>query len=346
MMSHVEVGAALVGVGRIGKVHLRNLVDISEFRIRWLVDVVESHEEISELVRKYRLNDEAKVTTPEDLDRVMDDSRVKVVIVCTPTIYHEHVIMKALKAGKHVFCEKPLALTLESVKNCYAEATRQRKILFCAVNRRFDSQFRQIRDDLLIGKYGSLRVIKMTSHDLGQPVQYLKHSTGGIFLDMGIHDIDYVCWLAGEKPNSLMATVTRSSEKAETYKSLGEYDSASAILTFPSGVIGQLEMSRESGYGYSQTVEVFGTKMIAKSKDMMATKVECSCAESGTNIGKLNDSYVTRYLQSFHTEMEHFLDVVKGKAICDVTPEGYIIASEISEMLMKSALTGEVLKLG
>ncbi|XP_021339864.1 uncharacterized protein LOC110441088, partial [Mizuhopecten yessoensis] len=214
---------------------------------------------------------------------------------------------------KHVFCEKPLAPTLESVKACYAEAKRQQKVLFCAVNRRFDPQLRQIHDDLIVGKFGKPRVIKMTSHDLGQSMEYFKYSTGGIFLDMGIHDIDYVCWLAGEKPNSVNATAVRSSDNAEAYKSMGEYDSASAILTFPSGVMGQLDMSRESGYGYSQTVEVLGTKMFAKSKNMMASEVECSCAENGTNVGKMTDSFITRYLKSFEIEMNHFLDVVEGK---------------------------------
>ncbi|XP_033761922.1 uncharacterized oxidoreductase YrbE-like [Pecten maximus] len=345
MTTQAEVGAALLGVGRIGQVHLRNLVEISDFRVRWIVDIKENHGKIEELIRKYKLGDEAEITTPEDLDKVMEDSRVRVVVICTPTTYHEHAIIKALKSGKHVFCEKPLAPTLESVRTCYAEANRQGKTLFCAVNRRFDPQLRQIRDELLVGRYGRPRVIKMTSHDLSHPLEYYKYSTGGIFLDMGIHDIDYVCWLAGGKPNSVMATAVRSSEKAKSYKSIGEFDSASAILTFPSGVIGQLDMSRESGYGYSQTVEVLGTKMLAKSKNMMDTEVECSCADVGTNIGKMTDSFLTRYEKSFRLEMEHFLDVIQGKAVCDVTPESYIIASEVSEMLTTSAQTGQVITL-
>ncbi|XP_021369440.1 uncharacterized protein LOC110460708 [Mizuhopecten yessoensis] len=105
MATTSEVGAALVGVGRIGQIHLKNLVQISDFRIRWLVDVKENHEKMAELVRKYRLVDEAKITTPEDLDKVVADPRVKVVVICTPTNFHERSIMEALKAGMYILCK-------------------------------------------------------------------------------------------------------------------------------------------------------------------------------------------------------------------------------------------------
>ncbi|XP_069110824.1 uncharacterized oxidoreductase YrbE-like [Argopecten irradians] len=345
MSSKIEIGAALLGVGRIGQVHLKNLVDISSFRILWMVDVKENHKTMDGLISRYRLHNETRITTPDELDKVMEDSRVKVVVICTPTSFHEHAIMKSLKSDKHVFCEKPLAPSLDSVKACYAEAYKQQKTLFCALNRRFDPQLRHIRDELLAGNYGRPRVIKMTSHELGQPMEYYKYSTGGIFLDMAIHDIDYVCWLAGGRPTSVMATGVTSSDSAENYKRIGDYDSASAILTFPNGVIGHLNLVRESGYGYSQTVEVLGTKKIAKSKNMMVSEVECSCLDDGTNIGKMTDSFLTRYQESFRIEMEHFLEVIQGKAVCDVTSESYIIASEVSGQLTTSARTGQVVTL-
>ena len=176
-----------------------------------------------------------------------------IVLVATPTDTHEHYVYKSLCAGRAVFCEKPVAGDIKSVAACYEEADRVQKPLFCAFNRRFDpgmsAVYRQVKD----GKIGKLYQIKTCSRDSPLPPISFLSTSNGMFHDCAIHDIDIICWIVGEEPIAVMAL---GSTFDSEIKALGDVDTIAIILKFPSGVLGSIDLSRHSSYGYDQRLEV------------------------------------------------------------------------------------------
>ncbi|XP_041367065.1 uncharacterized oxidoreductase YrbE-like [Gigantopelta aegis] len=131
----IPIDTAIFGLGRMGKVHLHNLASTFRVNIKWIVDDISVHDDIRTLLQKYRLEHVTRVASLEEADTVHSDTSVKAVFVCTPTIQHGPVIKKALTAGKHVFCEKPIATSAETIKSCYAVAKEANRSLFCGFNK-------------------------------------------------------------------------------------------------------------------------------------------------------------------------------------------------------------------
>ncbi|XP_061162544.1 myo-inositol 2-dehydrogenase-like isoform X2 [Saccostrea echinata] len=300
MDSSRRLGAALFGVGRIGQVHLKNMVDNGRLAIRWLVDVPAQHGMMNELIEKHRLTGETEVIDIEASEKVFEDPRVDVVIICTPTPSHSDIIKRALSAGKHVMCEKPLTLTVLDTKECYEVARNHDKILFCAYNR--------------------------------------------IFLDMAIHDIDYICWLVGEKPSSVCAFGSISSDNAALYQTFDDFDSVTAILNFPNGVMAQMEATREANIGYEQKVEVLGTKGLIQTQSIKTSELYTVTQESCKS-EPLLQTFLDRYMDSFPTELNHFINAVQGKEDILVTAQSCITAMEVSDALSKSLKTNSIVHL-
>ncbi|XP_062618712.1 myo-inositol 2-dehydrogenase-like isoform X1 [Saccostrea cucullata] len=339
-----RLGAALFGVGRIGQVHLKNMVDSGRLTIRWLVDVPAQHGVMTELIGKHRLQGEAQVIDIKASQKVFEDPRVDVVIICTPTPFHSDIIKKALTAGKHVMCEKPLTLTVLDSKECYEVARNHDRILFCAYNRRFDKQFYKLYSRYKKGEIGKIRVVKFTSREGGQTEEYLKNNKSRIFLDMAIHDIDYICWLVGEKPLSVCAFGSISSDNSTLYQKFDDFDSVTAILNFPNGVMAQMEATREANIGYEQKVEVLGTRGLIQTQNIKTSELYTVTQESCKS-EPLLQTFLDRYIDSFPTELNHFIDAVQGKEDILVTAESCIIAMEVSEALSKSLKTKTIVQL-
>lgn len=184
---------------------------------------------------------------------VLGDSEVDAVLIATPTDTHEQYVIKSLRAGKAVFCEKPIAADIRSVAACYEEAEKQNRPLLCAFNRRFDpgmsSVCRQVRE----GKVGTIYQIKTCSRDSPlPPISFLKLSNG-MYHDCAVHDIDMICWIAGEEPVGVMAMGSTFNREIEA---IGDVDTIAIILKFPSGILGSIDLSRHSSYGYDQRLEV------------------------------------------------------------------------------------------
>lgn len=343
MTSH-QLGAALVGVGRIGQVHLKNMVDSGRLNIRWLVDIPAQHGLISELIKRHRLTGETQVSDIENSQKVFTDPRVDVVIICTPTPTHYDIIKRALIAGKHVMCEKPLTLTVSETKDCYELAKKQKKILFCAYNRRFDKQFHTLYQRYKRGDIGKLRVVKFISREGGQSKEYLQNNKSRIFLDMAIHDIDYICWLVGEKPSSVCAFGSISSDNSDLYQTFDDVDCVTAILNFPNGVMAQMEDTREANIGYEQKVEALGTKGLIQTQNMKTSELY-TITHNSCQSEALLGTFFDRYKDSFCTELNHFVDVIEGKEEIIVSAESCIIAMEVSDALSYSLETGSIVKL-
>ena len=175
------------------------------------------------------------------------------VLIATPTETHEHYVLTSLRAGRAVFCEKPLAADMDSVAACYDEAKRLKKPLFCAFNRRFDPGMSAVHRQVKEGKIGKIYQIKTCSRDSPlPPISFLKISSG-MYHDCAVHDIDMMCWIVGEVPVGVMA---QGSTFNSEIKALDDVDTIAIILRFPSGVLGSIDLSRHSSYGYDQRLEV------------------------------------------------------------------------------------------
>lgn len=175
------------------------------------------------------------------------------IIVATPTDKHEHYIRAALTAEKAVFSEKPVAADLKGVIGCYNLAEKVKKPLFCAFNRRFDLGMSELRRRVREGEIGTLYQIKTTSRDSPLPSMAYLQISHGIFHDCAVHDIDMVCWVLGEKPSSVYA---QGHAFHPEIRAMGDVDSVTIVLKFPSGVIATIDLSRHSSYGYDQRLEV------------------------------------------------------------------------------------------
>ena len=185
--------------------------------------------------------------------QVLKDPAVDAVIVATPTDTHEQLVKQALVAGKAVFCEKPIAGNVEDTAHCYDVAASMKLPLYCAFQRRFDSGFMKIHRQVKEGKIGKIYQIKSSSRDSPRPsTDYLKISHG-MYHDCGVHDIDLICWVLGEEPVGVMAQGTTMDPEIAA---IGDVDTISIILKFPSGVLANIDLSRHSSYGYDQRLEV------------------------------------------------------------------------------------------
>ncbi|XP_041365383.1 uncharacterized oxidoreductase YrbE-like isoform X2 [Gigantopelta aegis] len=335
------INVAIFGLGRIGKLHLHNLARTFRVNIKWIVDDISLHEDIRTLLQKYRLEHVTRLASLEEADTVHSDTSVEVVFVCSPSWQHESIVKKSLTTGKHVFCEKPVALTVETIESCYSLAKENNRILLCAFNRRFDPDLEVIYRKKQNGDLGKVRQLIMISRDPPIPISYIKVS-GGIFHDSSIHQLDYVCYFLGERPVTVVAHGNTTSLKADDYRDCNDVDLSTIILTFPSGAIAVIESTRECLHGFDQHFEIVGSKAIAKcentplfaSKVLLATEIiQDGCPDVFARFGK---SYVA--------EVDHFLDVVQGKTECLVKPHECIMATELAHLCEESLRTGQVVK--
>ncbi|KAK7471517.1 hypothetical protein BaRGS_00035856 [Batillaria attramentaria] len=312
------IGVALFGIGRVGQIHLGNLVANSDVTVRWLVDVEASREKALELCSLYKLEGNTRFATADNYEEeVFSDASTHAVVICTPTRFHEEAIKRAVKAGKDVFCEKPLSFTSDVVKSCYAEAQKHGRILFCAFNRRFDPDHVRVRDKLNSGQLGTPRVVHYNARDPKMPASYIK-SSGGIFCDACIHWLDYIPWLVGERPCSVVATGGRTSEAKDDYELADDVDSTLITLQFPSGAHAVLEMTRELpidlGWCTYVRIEVVGTKdtYFAHKVGMDTLSTVAMDGTGEETKSKLN------FWSSYKLEMDCFVRVLQGKIIVGV----------------------------
>ncbi|KAK2572319.1 Myo-inositol 2-dehydrogenase, partial [Acropora cervicornis] len=189
MNSKSPVGFVLFGMGRIGHTHANSLIREPLAQLKYIVDV--EVDKVREFVASNFLD--TKIVPPSELETVMADSSVDAAVVCTPTDFHEDLVVRCLKAGKAVFCEKPIAKSLEAIERCYNIALTKNMPLFCGFNRRFDPTISSVAARVKNGDIGRVQIVKTTSRDFPMPpISYLKIS-GGMFHDCCVHDVDAIC---------------------------------------------------------------------------------------------------------------------------------------------------------
>ncbi|BBE74804.1 inositol 2-dehydrogenase [Oharaeibacter diazotrophicus] len=324
----------LLGAGRIGKVHARAVAATPGAR---LVAVADAMPGAAAALAA------AAGAEVRDVDAIMDADDVDAVMITTPTDLHATMIERAAKAGKAIFCEKPIDLSAARVRDCLAVVADTGTPLMVGFNRRFDPNFMEVKRRIEAGAIGKVEMVAITSRDPGPPpVEYIARS-GGLFRDMTIHDFDMARWLLGEEPVSVFAAASVLVDPA--IGTAGDVDSASVILTTASGKIAQISNSRRATYGYDQRIEVHGSAGLVSAENLRATTVEVANAE-GYRREPLLDFFMTRYTAAYANEIAAFLAALEAKAPMTPSGDDGLKALLIADAATESARTGRLVAIG
>jgi myo-inositol 2-dehydrogenase/D-chiro-inositol 1-dehydrogenase len=290
----------LLGAGRIGKVHAGAIASIPGAR---LVAVADAFPAAATALA------EASGAEVRDVDAIMNAADIDAVLITTPTDLHAGMIEQAARAGKAIFCEKPIDLDVGRVRQCLDVVAKEKGALMVGFNRRFDPNFMEVRRQVEDGAVGTVEMVSITSRDPGPPpIDYIKRS-GGLFRDMMIHDFDMARFLLGEEPVSVFAAASNLVDPA--IGAAGDVDSAAVIMTTASGKIAQINNSRRATYGYDQRVEVHGSKGLVSAENMRATSVEIA-GEEGYRREPLLNFFMTRYTQAYRNEIATFIQTLEA----------------------------------
>lgn len=300
----------VIGAGRIGKIHAENLATrIPGAVVAAIADI--NLEAAKELAAKLRVE---KVVA--DFNEIINDKSIDAVAICSSTDTHADLIIAAAQAGKHIFCEKPVDHSLEKIDRAI-EAVNQAGVQ-CQIgfNRRFDANFKKLRDLVKEGKIGDLHILRITSRDPAPPpAEYVKVS-GGMFLDMTIHDFDMARYLSGSEVVEVYAAGGVMVDPA--IGAAGDIDTAIITLKFANGAIGTIDNSREAVYGYDQRAEVFGSGGMAATANNTPNTSVYSNAQGVTSEKPLY-FFLERYMDSFIAEMRDFVAAIREGAPTPVT---------------------------
>jgi len=300
MTSSINVG--LIGAGRIGRVHAENLAyRIHDANLAVVADVI--IENANKCAADFRIPSVA----PDPAAIFADDS-IDAVLICSSTDTHASLIIAAAQTGKHIFCEKPVALNLEKFDKAL-EAVEQAGVkLQIGFNRRFDPNFKQARQLVADGKIGTPHIVRITSRDPAPPpIEYIKVS-GGIFLDMTIHDFDMARYLIADEVEEVYATGGVMVNPA--IGEAGDIDTAVVTLRYAGGAIGVIDNSRQAVYGYDQRVEVFGSAGAVVVSNNTPNHAVLSNIE-GVHSAKPLYFFLERYTESYVTEMKAFIETIQ-----------------------------------
>jgi myo-inositol 2-dehydrogenase/D-chiro-inositol 1-dehydrogenase len=315
----MALGIGLLGAGRIGQVHASTISSTARATLVAVADPIDSA--ARDLHKKYGCD-------IRSIDQIENSDDIDAVFVCTPTDTHADLIERFCRAGKAVFCEKPIDLEIQRVKECLRVVHDCSGTLMVGFNRRFDPDFMALKVALDSGRIGDVEMVTITSRDPGlPPYDYLERS-GGIFRDMTIHDFDIGRWLLGEEIETIQASasVLVDPKVAEA----GDYDSASVILTTPSGKQCLISNSRRATYGYDQRIEVLGSKGMAKAENTRQANMELADTD-GFHRPPLLSFFMTRYTAAYGNEATAFIQAVKDKTQPPTTGEDGLIALALAE---------------
>ena len=298
------VTIGIIGAGRIGKVHLKSITyNVPNATVKAIADPFMTAE-AEEFAKKMGV----QVIT-KDYKQIIDDPEIDAVLVCSSTDTHASISIEAIKAGKHVFCEKPVDHTVEKIQ-AVADALKGTNLKFqVGFNRRFDHNFAAIRKAVDDGRIGDPHIVKITSRDPEPPnPAYIKVS-GGIFLDMTIHDFDMATFLVNSDVDEVYVQSAVLVDPAIGEQ--GDVDTAIITMKMKNGALCVIDNSRRAAYGYDQRAEVFGSKgMVATSNDTLSSAVVSDA--NGVTGEKPLFFFLERYMQSFSEEMVQFVDAIEN----------------------------------
>lgn len=291
----------IIGTGRIGRLHAENLIRFQDVHIKAVSDLY------IENAREWAKGLGIPVVT-KDYQELLDDPEIEAVFICSSTDSHAEIIREAARKGKHIFCEKPVSLDYRITKEVL-EAVEKTGVKFqVGFNRRFDHNFKRAQELVAAGKVGEPHIIKITSRDPSPPPREYIQVSGGMFLDMTIHDFDIARYLAGSDIEEIY--VQGAVLVDPVFSDCGDVDTAIITLTFKNGAIGVIDNSRKAAYGYDQRVEVFGSKgCVSISNDHPSTAVLST--EDGVIQDKPLYFFLERYQQAYKEETKQFIACIQ-----------------------------------
>ena len=328
------VGIAVLGAGRIGKIHAASVAANPKAKLVAVADpFAEAVEPLAQALGADAMTDPMAAIERPDVDAV---------VIGTPTDTHVGFLRKAIELGKAVLCEKPIDLDMAESESAAAEVERVGGKVMLAFNRRFDSTFAEIRRAIDAGRIGEVRQVIISSRDPGMPPASYVKSSGGIFRDMTIHDLDMARWLLGEEPVLVTAIGARLIDP--TLEQYDDYDSAMVLLQTASGKQAHINNCREAVYGYDQRVEVLGATGMLTQDNLRPTTMRVTTTEHTDAREPLLNFFLERYAQAYRSEMDAFIDALEQGTPMPTTVRDGVMALRLAECAVESARTGHTVK--
>jgi myo-inositol 2-dehydrogenase/D-chiro-inositol 1-dehydrogenase len=297
----MTLNIGVIGAGRIGKVHAENLATrVPGTSVGAIADVaLGSAQEVAARLRIPKVS--------ADYREILRDPAINAVAICSATDTHSQIIIEAAQAGKHIFCEKPIDFNLDRIDQALEAVEKAGVKLQIGFNRRFDANYARVRQAIASQEIGELHILHIISRDPGPPpVSYIKVS-GGIFLDMSIHDFDMARFLSG---SDAIEVYTVAGVKVDSaIGEAGDVDTAFMVMQFANGATVTIDNSRKAVYGYDQRVEAFGSAGAIATDNLYPNAATISTAESIRRDLPLN-FFMDRYTQSYEAEIRAFVEAV------------------------------------
>lgn len=328
----MTVRFGLLGAGRIGKVHAKAITSDPQAKLIAVADAMAPAAQA--IAAQYGCD----IRSIEAIEAASD---IDAVVICTPTDTHADLIERFVKAGKAVFCEKPVDLSLERVKACLQVVRAQNGKLMVGFNRRFDPHFRAVRAEIDKGTIGAVEMAVITSRDPGAPpADYVKRS-GGIFRDMTIHDFDMARFLLGEEIAEVVATASVLVDPA--IGEAGDYDSVQVLLKTATGKQAMISNSRRATYGYDQRIEVHGADGLVSAENQRPVSIEVASAKGYTR-PPLHDFFMTRYTEAYAAEIAGFIAALASGSAMSPSGEDGLAALALADAAVLSLKEARVVK--
>jgi myo-inositol 2-dehydrogenase/D-chiro-inositol 1-dehydrogenase len=323
----------VIGAGRIGKIHAGNIARRGDCAVALVADADAGAANALAEATGARTGSVDDILAAKDIDAVA---------ICSPTDTHSDLIERAAKAGKAIFCEKPVDLSAARVRACLEVVKAHKAKLMIGFNRRFDPNFASLRRRIGEGAVGAVELVQITSRDPSPPpVAYIARS-GGLFRDMMIHDFDMARFVLGEEPVAVSAFGAALVDPA--IGEAGDVDTAVVILQTKSGKVAEISNSRRATYGYDQRVEAHGSKGMVAAGNVRETTVEHAGAH-GYTADKVLNFFLERYDAAYRQELDAFIAAVKGGA--EPSPSGFdgLQALLLADAAYESCKTGKTVRL-
>lgn len=319
-MNKLKVG--VIGAGRIGRNHIGTIVNrIPNAEVDIVADAfIKSARDTANDFGIHKYTDNYK--------DIFNSKDITAVLICSPTDTHSKYIVEAAEAGKHIFCEKPVDHSIERIQSSIISVNKAGVKLMVGFNRRFDPNFRKIKEIILSDSIGEPHILKITSYDPAPPpIEYIKNS-GGMFVDMTIHDFDMARFLMGCEVDEVTAKGTVLVD--QDIGNAGDIDTAIITMKFKNGALGVILNSRKAVYGYDQRVEVLGSRGMVNVDNNYPDTHRCYTREKIESSVPLN-FFMERYTDAYVNEIRSFIDSIIQDKESEITGYDGLMAVVVSK---------------
>ncbi|HEX9973271.1 MAG TPA: inositol 2-dehydrogenase [bacterium] len=335
-MKNQKIRFGVIGVGRIGKIHAENLVNrIAATEVVAVSDVIST--EVAKVAKQLNIPN-----TFSDYNEILKHPDIDAIAICSPTPTHFDIILQAAATGKDIFCEKPIELSIEKIIKINETVEKHGVKMMVGFNRRFDPNFLKVYEMVTAGKVGEPHVLRITSRDPAPPPEQYIRASGGLFLDMTIHDFDMARYLMNSEVTEVFARATVLVDPV--FEKAGDWDTAIVMLTFENGALCAIDNSRQAVYGYDQRVEVFGSEGMMTVKNNTPDN-HIFLDRKGVHSALPLNFFMHRYTESYLNEMQVFVESIKNNTQPPVTGKDGLAAVVVGLAAMKSVKENRPVKI-